>query len=391
MQRSHASTLIFLLVFVLIFGGLHLYLWHRLVRAPAFSDEWQRRGTVILIVLALLTPLTFFASSALPRSVARWVSAVGYGWLGVAMLLFFLLLGSELVRGLVIAASSTLSEPLSSDRRTFLSRVLAGSAAALGVILAGSGTASALGSIAISRVRVPLSRLPKKLAGFRIVQLSDIHIGPTISGSWLREVVAQVNALEPDLVAITGDLVDGSVARLGAEVAPLADLRARFGVYFVTGNHEYYSGVNEWIAELERLGVRVLRNERVSIGEGEESFDLAGVDDLSARRYRKDHGADLSRALAGRDPNRELVLLAHQPKQIYEAAKASVGLQLSGHTHGGQIFPWHFFVGLDQPYLAGLYRHEGTQLYVSRGTGYWGPPMRVAAPAEIAVVELEVA
>src|SRR6185437_2408032 len=197
---------------------------------------------------------------------------------------------------------------------------------------------------------------PEAMAGFRIVQLSDLHIGPTLGGAWLTEIVAHVNAAEPDVVVITGDLVDGPLDELRAEVAPLAQLRAKHGVFFVTGNHEYYSGVDDWLAELVRLGVRPLRNERVSIGEGEHGFDLAGVDDWSARRFGGGHGADLARALAGRDPSRELVLLAHQPKQIHEAEAHGVGLQLSGHTHGGQIFPWGFFVRIDQPFVAGLGR-----------------------------------
>jgi uncharacterized protein len=215
------------------------------------------------------------------------------------------------------------------------------------------------------------------------VQLSDVHIGPTIDGAWLRGIVDRVNALEPDMVAITGDLVDGSVAELAAHVAPLADLRAKHGVYFVTGNHEYYSGVDAWIEELERLGVRVLRNERVEIGDGDAVFDLAGIDDHRAKDFGRGHGADLEKATAGRDESRELVLLAHQPKQVVEAAKKGVGLQLSGHTHGGQIFPWGIFVWLDQRFVAGLDRLGDTQVYTSRGTGYWGPPMRVGAPAEI--------
>jgi predicted MPP superfamily phosphohydrolase len=182
--------------------------------------------------------------------------------------------------------------------------------------------------------------------------------------------------------------VDGSVADLRADMAPLAELRARHGVFFVTGNHEYYSGVEEWLVELRRLGVRPLCNERVSIGDAQHSFDLAGVHDWSGRRYGGGYAPDLASALAGRDERRELVLLAHQPRQIYEAERLGVGLQLSGHTHGGQIFPWGLFVRIEQPYVAGLAQHGSAHIYVSRGTGFWGPPMRVAAPPEIAVLEL---
>jgi hypothetical protein len=319
---------------------------------------------------------------------AKIVSNVVFVWLGLAVILFFLLVGSEVVRGVVQGLSALTGGSFSPERRTFLSRAIAGTVSVLGLGLAGLGAASALGEVGIRRVRVPLLRLPKALSGYRIVQLTDLHIGPTLGRGWLEHVVAQVNALDADLVAITGDLVDGSVRALREMVAPVATLRARHGVFFVTGNHEYYSGVDEWIVELARLGVRVLRNERVAIGEGGESFDLAGVDDSSAHRFGGGHGADLARALLGREPSRALVLLAHQPKQVFEAAAHGVDLQLSGHTHGGQIFPWGLFVRLDQPYVSGLALHGDTQIYVSRGAGFWGPPMRVAAPPEIAVIEL---
>jgi predicted MPP superfamily phosphohydrolase len=202
-------------------------------------------------------------------------------------------------------------------------------------------------------------------------------------------VVKRVNDLRPDVIAITGDLVDGNVDELREHVAPLGDLKAELGVFFVTGNHEYYSGPDAWIRELARLNVRVLRNERVELERDGVTIDLAGVDDYSSRGLAQGHGPDLPRALEGRDGSRALVLLAHQPRAFVEAAKLGVGLQLSGHTHGGQIWPWNWFVRLQQPYVAGLHREGDAQIYVSRGTGYWGPPMRVAAPAEITQLVLE--
>jgi predicted MPP superfamily phosphohydrolase len=240
----------------------------------------------------------------------------------------------------------------------------------------------------VKKIRIALRRMQPKKVGYRIVQLSDIHVGPTIGRKFIEQIVAQTNALDPDVIVITGDLVDGSVAILRDAVAPLAALKAKDGVFFVTGNHEYYSGVDEWLAHLPSLGIRVLRNERVVLGEGSDAIELAGVDDWSARGFGHGHGADLGQALAGRDRGRVLILLAHQPKQIIEAAREDVDLQLSGHTHGGQMFPFGYLVGLQQPYVAGFHMHEGTALYVSRGTGYWGPPMRVGSPAEITQIEL---
>jgi predicted MPP superfamily phosphohydrolase len=162
-------------------------------------------------------------------------------------------------------------------------------------------------------------------------------------------------------------------------------------VYFVTGNHEYYAGAESWCAHLTSLGLRVLRNERVEIGTADASFDLAGIDDLSGRHFGPGHGADLPRALSGRDSSRELVLLAHQPRVVVEAEQAGVGLQLSGHTHGGQIWPFNFLVRLQQPVISGLERVGRALIYVSDGTGYWGPPMRLGSRAEITQLTLEAA
>lgn len=248
---------------------------------------------------------------------------------------------------------------------------------------------SALTGPVVTHVAVRLRRLPHAQAGTTIAQISDLHVAPLLGRDYVARVVARTNALQPSLIVITGDLVDGTVEQLRDAVAPLAELRAPHGVYFVTGNHEYYSGVDPWIAELTRLGVRVLRNERVTIGDAAASFELAGIDDWTAASFGGGHGANLAEALRGHDPARELILLAHQPKAIYEAAELGVGLMLSGHTHGGQIWPFGYLVKLAQPYLAGLAQHGATQIYVNRGTGYWGPPMRLAVPPELTLLELQ--
>jgi uncharacterized protein len=388
-RRSILTFVIFLLVITVVVGGSHYYLWQRLLRATALDRRWQIIGARVLIALAIAMPLSMFLIRILPRTPGMTLAFTVYTWMGLGALLVSILLISEIARVALYAGSSLLGRPLDDARRTFISRVIAAGAGLVAGGLAIAGAASALGTIVVMPVKVALRRLPPSLRGFRIVQLSDVHIGPTIGRSWLAEIVGRVNALDPDLVVITGDLVDGSVAHLREHVAPLADLRAKFGVYFVTGNHEYYSGATEWIEELGRLGVRVLRNERVSIGEGDASFDLAGVDDWTAGDTLPDHGPDLGKAVAGRDERRELILLAHQPRQIFEAATQGVGLMLSGHTHGGQLFPITMMVRLQQPYVAGLSRHNDTQIYVSRGTGYWGPPIRVGAPPEITLIELE--
>lgn len=386
-MRSWPQMLMFLLVIVAIVGGLHYYLHARLVRATGL-EAWQRVGFWVFAVSAVLLPAGMIASRLLSRSVGTFVASATFTWMGFFVLALFLTLGTELIRGGAALLEVTKIVPDDPERRTFLSRLLSGGIGLAAVGLGGWGIASVRSPVQVKPVQIALKRFPEALNGFRIVQLTDVHVGPTIDGAWLREVVNSVNALEPDVVAITGDLVDGSVAELRDHVAPLADLRAKHGVFFVTGNHEYYSGPDEWIAELRRLGVTVLRNERVSIGDERGSFDLAGIDDYRAKDYGRGHGADLAKAVEGRDPTGELVLLAHQPKHAFEAEKAGVGLQLSGHTHGGQIFPWGFFVKLDQTFVRGLDRLGDLAIYTSCGTGYWGPPMRVGAPAEITKIEL---
>ncbi len=242
---------------------------------------------------------------------------------------------------------------------------------------------------AVVDVEVPIAGLPPTLHGFTIAQISDVHIGPTIKAPYLQAIVDRVNRLQADLVAVTGDLVDGSVRDLAAHVAPLAGLCSRHGSFFVTGNHEYYSGAQAWIEELQRLGLQVLMNRHVVVRHGEASLVLAGVADYHAHHFDAAHRSDAHAAIAGAPADAALrVLLAHQPRSANEALRAGFDLQLSGHTHGGQFLPWNLFVPLQQPFTAGLHRLGTLWIYVSRGTGYWGPPKRLGAPSEITRLRL---
>ena len=235
---------------------------------------------------------------------------------------------------------------------------------------------------------IALRNLPAALAGFSIVQLSDIHVGPTIKQGYIDAIVQRVNGLSPDLIVITGDLVDGTVADLADDIAPLAQLSARHGVYVVTGNHEYYSGADSWIAEFERLGMTVLLNRHVQLEHGDGRLVLAGIADYSAELFRPTHRSDPVAAFAGAPDDVPRVLLAHQPRSAKAAVEAGCDLQLSGHTHGGQFWPWMHFVRWQQPWVAGLQRVGEMQIYISRGTGYWGPPLRFGAPSEITRLRL---
>ncbi|HTP97389.1 MAG TPA: metallophosphoesterase [Burkholderiales bacterium] len=241
----------------------------------------------------------------------------------------------------------------------------------------------------VRRVEVPIAGLPAALHGFSIAQISDLHIGATIKRDYLERVVAAVNDLGADMIAVTGDLVDGSVRDLARHTEPLARLSARHGTFFVTGNHEYYSGAGPWVMELRRLGLAVLINEHVVLRHEGASVVVAGVTDYSAGYYDPSHRSDPAAALRGAPGDAGVkLLLAHQPRSALDAAPAGFDLQLSGHTHGGQFFPWNFVVRLFHPFTAGLHRLGGLRIYISRGTGYWGPPKRLGAPSEITFLRL---
>ena len=384
---SLGRILIFLGVITGLTVGTHYYLWARLIRDPMWPSPWRQIATVALVALALSIPASMMAWRTLPRNVAIPVSWVGYVWMGSMFLLLVLLWGGELARWSWVKYASIAS--VNGGRREFLAQLLAGGAGAFGLALSGWGVWSAIRPVEVKRVAVRLKKLPGSLSGLRIVQLTDMHVGLTIGREFVEDVVQKVNALEPDIVAITGDLIDGSVQDLGRAVAPLGEIRAKLGTFFVTGNHEYYSGADSWLAFLGGIGIKALRNERVELEKNGDSIHLAGVDDWTAHQFGNGHGSDMARAMDGRDSTKPVVLLAHQPIHFDQAREHGVDLQISGHTHGGQIFPFGFLTRLAQPFVSGLHRRGDSQIYVSSGTGYWGPPMRIAAPAEITLIELD--
>jgi predicted MPP superfamily phosphohydrolase len=398
----------FVLLCLLVVSG-HLYLYRRLFRDTGHSPAWRRTGAVLMGLLGasllLSRPLATFVPSVATAAIARG----SWYWMGVATYLLLSVLavgGARTLAGWIgrrravpVGSGAPVSKDapqegapqVSEERREFLARAGAGVALAATGGFVGYGLWRSFHPPVVNEVVVKLPGLPKALDGITIVQLSDIHVGPLIQRRFMDEMVARTNALRGDLVCITGDLVDGSVEELGLAAAALRDLRSRFGTYFCTGNHEYYSGDREWTEALTRMGVTVLRNRHVRVGDPGASFDLVGVDDWGAVRsgYPRERGYDLSAATAGRDPSRASVLLAHQPAGWREQAqKAGMGLQLSGHTHGGQLFPATLVVAAIWEHDAGFFREGDHSLYVSRGTGFWGPPLRVAAPPEIVKVTL---
>jgi len=404
---------------------LHSYLWFRLVRSTTSPGRLRRRLTLLTLVLALLPALAISLRRTLPLDAAAPLDWVAYSWLGIAFYAFLALLVLEPVRWIgrvrsnrkdrQVVAGGARRAPRSDDaaappdggtapgrgavredgevmelpRRVFLARGLAVTAGAVALGTAGTGAYFANSTPVVRRVPITLAGLDPAMDGLRIVTFSDGHLSATYGGRRFERLVELVNEQRPDVVAIVGDLVDGDVSELREEAAPLADLVSEQGVFFVTGNHEYFVDTEGWMRHLPTLGVDVLRNERFAIRRGSASVDLAGIDDRTAASSGlPGHGANLDAALDGRDDDVPVVLLAHQPVMVEQAVAAGVDLQLSGHTHGGQLWPFDYAIRLDQPSTEGLSRLGDTQLYVTSGAGYWGPPMRVGARPEVTVVEL---
>jgi len=375
----------FLIVTTTLVGLLHYYIGARLLGQLAWPTVVVWLGWAGLIASALLQPIAFLARGFSNQSLRDGVSWVAMTVMGLfSSLLVFTVLRDVLLLAMAGLHASNLIQVnfTAVEQQSALLAVIA----AFSISIIGFFNARKLARVV--NVTVPLRDLPDSLHGFKIVQISDIHVGPTIKQGYLSRIVQQVNSLEADLVAITGDLVDGRVHELAEHTRPLATLEARHGSFFVTGNHEYYSGALAWINELERLGVRVLLNEHVQLTHEGATLVLAGVTDYTAGHFYDDHHSDPQAAIAGAPADAPKILLAHQPRSAEAAQAAGFDLQLSGHTHGGQFWPWKYFVPLQQPYVAGLHRLQDLWIYVSRGTGYWGPPNRFGSPSEITCLTL---
>jgi predicted MPP superfamily phosphohydrolase len=355
--------------------------------APALGSAWMSEAFAAVLIASFLTlPFAFQARRAQPvRTIDKLLAWSGLIGMGLFSSLFVLTFVRDLA--LLAAAVIVAVAPGSVPMATF-ALFSARAVPVIAAIVTWVGFINARRTAAVVRVDVPIVDLPPALDGFRIAQISDIHVGPTIKRPYVEAVVDAVNRLDADLVAVTGDLVDGSVRELAEHVAPLAGLRSRDGTFFVTGNHEYYSGAAAWVGELRRLGITVLMNEHVVLRRGDAAIVVAGVTDFSAGHFDRVEASDPKRALAGSPPAALRLLLAHQPRSAEAAEAAGFDLQLSGHTHGGQFLPWNFLVRLQQPFTAGLKRWRKMWVYTSRGTGYWGPPKRFGAPSEITLLRL---
>lgn len=366
---------------------LHAYVAWRVAPAlgEGFGLAFGLAFALLMLGSAVLMPMTLLARSVRSQPLADRLAWAGALAMGLFSSLFVLTLLRDVA--LLALAMANLVAPVGG--LAGFERDSAAAVPLLGLLATALGLWNARRTAAVVEVDVPIAGLPAALHGFTIAQISDIHVGPTIKAPYLRRIVDAVNRLRADMVAVTGDLVDGSVRELSAHVAPLGELQSRHGTFFVTGNHEYYSGAAGWVTELRRIGLRVLMNEHVVVRHDGADLVVAGVTDFSAHHFDPAQRSDPQAALAGAPQAAGTrVLLAHQPRSADAAERAGFDLQLSGHTHGGQFWPWNLFVPLQQPFTAGLNRLRRLWVYTSRGTGYWGPPKRFGAPSEITRLRL---
>ncbi len=389
------KTLMFIIFFstvTIIVLSIHYYLWLRLIRDTGLSGLYKNIGTYSLIAFTLSFPIALLADRILPLKYSFPLLWLSYLWLGVMMLLFFLLFSIDMIKIVIyifqklVMAGEEIANP---ERREFVSGLIASAATTIVLISSGIGVKNYYSNAVVKKINVSLKGLPEAFKGFKIVQISDLHLGQMMTKKTLEQIVDQVNSLKPDLIAITGDLADGSTAKLLNEANPLKNLKAEKGIYFVTGNHEYYSGVKNWTLAIDKMGIKVLNNENIKIRREDDYFYLAGVTDHEGKNFGREHASDFKKALSGLENGKKKILLAHQPIAVQKASEYGTDLVLAGHTHGGQIWPFNYFVYLQQPYLKGFYDYNGTKLYVNQGTGCWGPPVRLGSKNEITQIILD--
>jgi uncharacterized protein len=389
---------VFLVVVILVLSLLHGYVGVRMispftVSSLTYTIYWLG---ISLLAIAPVSGIILRAKGVenTMTDILLWVGYTSLGLFSLAFIIFlirdigwlFSLVSSKLM--LLFNGDGQTVEAFNPERRQFLLMSINWGILGMTSVLGAVGFFQARNLPSVFRNKITLSRLPKKLEGLRIVQISDLHVGPTIKADYVQKVVAQVNALDPDLIFFTGDMVDGSVEHLANDVEPIRDLEAKYGKYFVTGNHEYYSGAEFWENKVTELGIKNLRNEHEIIEINGESLAIAGVTDLMAHQSMKSHRSDPKQAVSGIPEDMLTLMLAHQPGSASQMETLDIDLMLCGHTHGGQFYPFHLAVAQAHPYVAGLYQHGNMQVYVNQGTGYWGPPLRLGIPSEITVLEL---
>ena len=375
---------------------MHGYVGWKIFSGLDLNSSFAIIGIILLAILTLLPVLPIlFRYNGYESSLLDKLSLIGYTSLGFFTLSFVAFLSKDLlfkVWGFIssfFSADVKQQMALDADKREFLEKSLS-----IGILsLIGPTTAygyySARKGPTIINQDIYLKNLPDSFENFTIAQISDLHVGPTIKKPYVEKVVNQISTINPDLIAITGDMVDGSIDYLRRDLEPLSQVVAKYGTYFVTGNHEYYSGAERWLDETDRMGFTNLVNDNKLITIKDQNIALAGVNDYRAHQIIPSHRSNPQAALKGINSKKVKILLAHQPSSIFQANEAGFDLQISGHTHGGQFWPFTYPTKKANPYLSGLHNHNGTQIYVNSGTGYWGPPLRLGVTAEITLFKLK--
>ncbi len=394
---------IFLLITFSVLSAAYGYVGWRLITASTFTNKFNLVFWIILILMLVIPYLAFvlrmFRQENTFIDILSWVGYICLGLFSIIFAFIFakdiLLLSGILLNKIYIlfanlsGSNSNLSTSvIDPSRREFIFNAVNIGIVAASAGLTGYGIFNAVSKPKIKYVNIPIENLPEDLDGFTIAQFTDLHVGPTIKKSFVEKVVAQINDLKPDLVVFTGDLVDGSVDSLREDVKPLSNLESKYGKFYVTGNHEYYSGAKQWVNHVKELGFFTLLNENIILPINNSNILLAGVTDWSGGQFYKDHVSDPQKAIVNVNNSDLKLLLAHQPKSLYKAADAGFDIQLSGHTHGGQYFPYNFMAHIGQPFIKGLNKFKKTWIYVNQGTGYWGPPLRIGAPSEITLLKI---
>jgi predicted MPP superfamily phosphohydrolase len=389
----------FILIWTTLLILLYIYMGRRLIKPANLTGRQNWIAWFVIGIIPLTQPISFFlrqiSNDSLLTTVFSWTSYIGFGF-------FSFVLAGVVFRDLLLVATKSYrtiqsyinkkrkisDKSFNPERRLFMLNATNMGIIGTAAMMTGYGVYEARRKPILEKVTVPLAGMGSGQDSFKIAQFTDIHAGYTIKRGFIQSAVEQVNNLGADVIVFTGDMVDGTVQNLRDDVAPLKELDAPYGVYYVTGNHEYYSGAEAWIEEMDRLGFTVLLNDHKLIQFNDTRILMAGVTDYRAESIIPEHKSDPTKAMGDARDSDVKLLLAHQPKSIFTAAELGYDLQISGHTHGGQYIPWSFLVTLDQPYIKGLHKHKNTWIYVNRGTGYWGPPIRVGIPSEVTLITL---
>lgn len=393
----------FVIVITTVLGLMYGYIGWRIMSTAAFPSPWNYIAWGIIAFFWLSVPIRFlFWFQNIHSNLIDWFATIAYVGLAFFSILFVLIFARDLILLLILlggkasvliqnwkAGEESVRVPMDPEKRRFILNMVNIGVLSVTSGYVGWGIYTAKSDIKVKNITIKVPNLPKEFNRYKILQVTDIHVGPSIKRKFVERIVKIANRLSPDVMVMTGDLVDGSVESLREDVAPLAGLDIPHGKYFVTGNHEYYSGVDEWVAHIENeLGFRVLNNEHVVLKKGNGHIILAGVTDFESRNMDPQNATDPFKAISGASEESFKILLAHQPRSVFKAAEAGYDLQLSGHTHGGQFYPWNLMVGLQQPFIKGLHKYHNTTVYVCTGVGYWGPPIRVGVPPQVTLLTL---